>query len=208
MKNKIYIFYLLLFILVSIDNVVIFNLRYYLGMIILNEDEAFAKGGNRNCFVSPIDNNRCLKVVHKSLQEDAKKNAAWYKKFKPKSYFDDNLREERAYQQNALNASHESSVWNHLAKWYGMIETNLGPASETELIRNNDEIAETLESYLFREGLTDEINEAIKLFEAWLRKHLVLTKNLIPHNIVLQKNHGIIIIYKFTLIIIKFIIKY
>ena len=163
-------------------------------MIILNENAAFAKGGNRNCFISPRNSNRCLKVVHKSLQENAKRNVAWYKKFQPKSHFDDNLREERAYQQNALKVSHESSVWNHLAKWYGMIQTNLGPASETELIRNNNEIAETLESYLFREGLTDEINEAIKLFEAWLREHLVLTKNLIPHNIVLQKKNGVIIL--------------
>ena len=73
-----------------------------------------------------------------------------------------------------------------------MVETNLGLASETELIRNNNEIAETLESYLFREGLTDEITQAIQTFEAWLRKYLVLTKNIIPHNIVLSKEDEIL----------------
>ena len=104
------------------------------------------------------------------------------------------MREEKAYNQRALNNSDDSSVWDHLARWHGMVETNLGPASETELIRNNNEIAETLESYLFREGLTDEITQAIQTFEAWLRKHLVLTKNIIPHNIVLSKEDEILML--------------
>ena len=161
-------------------------------MINLNEESSFAEGGNRKCFISPRDPNRCLKVIHKGLQENLKKNVPWYKRYKSDNYFDDNLREERAYNQRALNHSDDSSVWDHLARWHGMVETNLGPASETELIRNNNEIAETLESYLFREGLTDEITQAIQTFEAWLRKHLVLTKNIIPHNIVLSKEDEIL----------------
>ena len=163
-------------------------------MIILNEDNAFAQGGNRKCFVSPDDKNRCLKVIRKSIKENLKKDAPWYKTLKSESNFDDNLREERAYKQKALKVSHESCVWDHLAKWYGMKKTNLGLASETELIRNNGEIAETLENYLFREGLTDDITQSIKLFEEWLRKHLVLTKNIIPHNIVLKKVNGLIML--------------
>ena len=161
-------------------------------MIKLNEESSFAEGGNRKCFISPQDPNRCLKVIHKGLQENLKKSVPWYKRYKSDNYFDDNLREEKAYNQRALNNSDDLSVWDHLARWHGMVETNLGPASETELIRNNNEIAETLESYLFREGLTDEITQAIQTFEAWLRKHLVLTKNIIPHNIVLSKEDEIL----------------
>jgi len=163
-------------------------------MINLNEEASFAEGGNRKCYISPQDPDRCLKVLHKGLQEDLKKRVPWYKKFKSDNYFDDNLREERAYSQKALKDSNDLSVWDHLARWHGMVETNLGPASETELIRNNSEIAETLESYLFREGLTVEITQAIQTFENWLRKHLVLTKNIIPHNIVLSKENDIFIL--------------
>ena len=173
---------------------VILKLRYYLRMINLNEEASFAEGGNRKCYISPQNPDRCLKVLHKGLQEDLKKRVPWYKKFKSDNYFDDNLREERAYSQKALKDSNDLSVWDHLARWYGMVETNLGPASETELIRNNSEIAETLESYLFREGLTIEITQAIQTFENWLRKHLVLTKNIIPHNIVLSKENDIFIL--------------
>ena len=42
-------------------------------MIKLNEESSFAEGGNRKCFISPQDPNRCLKVIHKGLQENLKK---------------------------------------------------------------------------------------------------------------------------------------
>jgi len=70
-----------------------------------------------------------------------------------------------------------------------MRETDIGIASETELVRNDGEIADTLESYLFKNGMTDEIKNSIKIFQEWLRESLVLTKNLIPHNLVIKQNN-------------------
>ena len=116
----------------------------------------------------------------------------WYKKLRVTKSFDDNLREEQAYKQNAIRNASSASVWDHLAKWHGMVETTMGPASETELIQNNNEIAETLETYLFREGLTKEIIQSISVFEHWLREYLVLTKNIIPHNIVIKRDKKLI----------------
>ncbi|NBW84337.1 MAG: hypothetical protein EBR50_03280 [Proteobacteria bacterium] len=159
-------------------------------MINLDGVSSFAKGGNRRCYVSPINPKRCLKVLHENLLDKLKQNSAWYKRLGNNAGLDDNLRERDAYNQRAISSPINSSVWNHLAKWYGMVETNLGPASETELILNDGEIAETLETYLFREGLTPEIQEALKTFETWLRTHLVLTKNIIPHNVVIKKENG------------------
>ena len=162
-------------------------------MINLSNVTAFAEGGNRKCFVHPNNKDRCLKVVHLGLAEKIKKSKPWYKKLRSSDSFDDNLREQAAYNQKALKNENQD-VWIHLAKWYGMTETSIGMASETELIRNGEEIAETLESYLFREGLTDEISEAIENFHIWLRAHLIFTKNLIPHNLVLHKNDNKLII--------------
>ena len=162
-------------------------------MIDLSNVTPFAEGGNRKCFVHPNNQDRCLKVVHPGLVEKIKKNKPWYKKLRSNDSFDDNLREQAAYNQKALRDENQD-LWMHLAKWHGMKETNIGMASETELIRNGEEIAETLESYLFREGLTDEISEAIENFHIWLRAHLIFTKNLIPHNLVLYKNDNKLII--------------
>ena len=162
-------------------------------MIELNGITPFAEGGNRICFVHPNNSDRCLKVIHKGLLEKIKKNKPWYKKFRSLESFDDNLRERDGYNQKALKKN-DPEVWKHLAIWYGMKETSIGMASETELIRNGDEIAETLESYLSKNGLTIEIKNAIKDFQSWLREHLVLTKNLLPHNLVLKKENNKIII--------------
>jgi hypothetical protein len=159
-------------------------------MINLDGVQSFAEGGNRKCYINPINTKRCLKVLHENLLENLHKNSAWYKRLGRSDSLDDNLRERNAYNQKAIRSPINSSIWDHLAMWYGMVETNLGPASDTELITNEGEIAETLETYLFREGLTPEIKSALKNFENWLRTHLVLTKNIIPHNIVIKKENG------------------
>ena len=153
----------------------------------------FAEGGNRKCFVHPDNPCRCLKVVHPGLPSKIKNNKSWYKRFRSIESFNDNLREQKAYDQKALKTD-APNLWLHLARWYGMTETSIGIASETELIRNSDTIAETLETYLFREGITEEIKASIEDFEQWLKDHLVLTKNLIPHNLVLDYQNDKIVL--------------
>jgi len=162
-------------------------------MIDLNGVTPFAEGGNRRCFVHPNNPNRCLKVIHPGLLQTIIKNKPWYKKLRSAESFDDNLRERDAYNQKALR-NDNSETWKHLAKWYGMVETTIGAASETELIKNENLVAETLESYLFANGFTDEIKLSIEQFHDWLRKNLILTKNLIPHNLVLKRVNNDIII--------------
>jgi hypothetical protein len=162
-------------------------------MINLDGIKPFAEGGNRMCFVHPDNSGRCLKVVHPGLPSKIKNNKPWYKRFRSIESFDDNLREQKAYDQKALK-NDDPNLWLHLARWYGMTETSIGIASETELIRNGDTIAETLETYLFREGITEEIKASIEDFEQWLKDHLVLTKNLIPHNLVLDYQSDKIVI--------------
>ena len=162
-------------------------------MIDLSNATPFAEGGNRKCFVHPSNKDRCLKVIHPGIVEKIKKSKPWYKKLRSSDSFDDNLREQAAYNQKALRNENQD-LWIHLAKWYGMTETSIGMASETELVRNGEDIAETLESYLFREGLSDDINKAIEDFHMWLREHLIFTKNLIPHNLVLYEKDNKIII--------------
>ena len=163
-------------------------------MINLNGVQSFAEGGNRKCYINPKNPKRCLKVLHEDLLENLQKNSAWYKRLGNNYDLDDNLRERKAYNQKAIRSPIDSSIWDHLAKWHGMVETTLGPASETELIINEGEISETLETYLFREGLTPEIKKALSTFETWLRTHLVLTKNIIPHNVVIKKDNGLLIL--------------
>ncbi len=162
-------------------------------MIDLNGVKPFAEGGNRRCFINPQNPNQCLKILHPGLLDKINKTRPWYKKARKLESFDDNLREKDGYEQRALK-SKNPNIWKHLAKWYGLQETTLGIASVTELIVNNGQIAETLEHYLLNKGLTEKIKKSLQSFEYWMKEHLVLTKNLLPHNLVLKEDKDELVI--------------
>ena len=158
-------------------------------MIDLSNSKPFANGGNRACYQHPENINICLKITHPDLPNKLKAKAPWYKKYRSLDSFDDNKREELAYNQKAISKN-ESIVWDHLVRWHGFEETSKGLASATEMVLNDGMIAETLESYLFTNGKDEKITVAINDFENWLKKTLILTKNIIPHNIVVKKTEG------------------
>ena len=156
-------------------------------MISLEEVKPFAEGGNRACYIHPDNKNLCLKISKSEVVKKMRSNAPWYKKLRSEKSFDDNYREERAYQQRAIKKNPQK-IWKHLAKWYEFVETSKGLASCTELITNNDKIALNLEEYLFSKGRTKEIDKALKEFEIFLKETKLLTKNIIPHNLAVKED--------------------
>ena len=156
-------------------------------MISLEEVKPFAEGGNRVCYIHPDNKNLCLKISKSEVVKKIRSNTPWYKKLRSEKSFDDNYREERAYQQRAIKKNPQK-IWKHLAKWYEFVETSKGLASCTELITNNDKIALNLEEYLFSKGRTKEIDKALKEFEIFLKETKLLTKNIIPHNLAVKED--------------------
>ena len=156
-------------------------------MINLEGVRPFAEGGNRFCYVHPDNKNLCLKISKPEVVKKMRSNAPWYKKLRSEQSFDDNFREENAYQQRAIKKN-PKKIWRHLARWHEFVETSKGLASCTELITNNDEVALNLEEYLFSKGRTSEINIALKEFEMFLKETKLLTKNIIPHNLAVKEN--------------------
>jgi len=156
-------------------------------MINLEEVKPFAEGGNRVCYIHPDNKSLCLKISKPEVVKKMRSNAPWYKKLRSERSFDDNFREEDAYQQRAIKENPQK-IWTHLAKWYEFEETSKGLASCTELITNNDKVALSLEEYLFSKGRTSEIDKALKEFEMFLKETKLLTKNIIPHNLAVKEN--------------------
>ena len=156
-------------------------------MINLEGVRPFAEGGNRVCYIHPDNKNLCLKISKQEVIKKIRSNAPWYKKLRSEQSFDDNFREERAYQQRAVKENPQK-IWRHLARWHEFVETSKGLASCTELITNNDKVALNLEEYLFSKGRNSEINIALKEFEMFLKETKLLTKNIIPHNLAVKEN--------------------
>lgn len=161
-------------------------------MIDLNAQKPFASGGNRHCYRHPQFADRCIKVMRTGRIAELRKRASWYKALASDASFDDNAREVEGYNQKVLrDAPADSPVWQHLPRWYGMVETSEGPGAVSELILDaSGEPGMTLEQYLKIHGLDAAITGALDRFADWLRDTRVMTKNLLPHNLVLREEHG------------------
>ena len=104
------------------------------------------------------------------------------------AYFDDNRREYAAYQQPAV-ARNICTYDRHVARCYGWVRTSRGDGLVTDLIADlNGNPAQTLEEYLSEHGLDTLIQDAVSKLALFLRTSLILTKNLMPHNLVLAPN--------------------
>jgi hypothetical protein len=153
-------------------------------LIDLTDVQPFAKGDNRLCFIHPGDPTRCLKVMKPGLVGRQFAAAPWHKKLRGKDSMDDNQREIKAYGQRAVRQG-GTRVWEHLPRWHGVVQTTLGTANETDFISAAPgEAAPTLESLLQVDGLSRPVTESLEVLGAWLRHTQVLSRNLLPHNIV------------------------
>ncbi|MFV8781252.1 YrbL family protein [Microbulbifer sp. SA54] len=159
-------------------------------LIDLSKSLPFASGGNRHCYRHPHFPDRCVKVMLPGRIARLRKRAPWYKTFFSDAQFDDNVREVEGYSQPALhNVPADSPVWQHLPRWYGMEETTEGPGAVSELILGSDaNPAITLEHYLQEHGLDEPIRGALDRFAQWLRATRVMTKNILPHNLVIRES--------------------
>jgi hypothetical protein len=154
-------------------------------MISLADDLIFAEGGRRYCFVHPDDPGKCIKILSpRGNPEKRKKEAVWYKRFRPLSWFDDNKRELQSFLE--LKERGEE-VWNHFPRCYGIQSTSKGDGIVTDLIRNEDgTISQTVKQYIRENGHTPELLAALEgFFEMFLRQRIV-TRDILHHNLVVQ----------------------
>ncbi|HLV77796.1 MAG TPA: YrbL family protein [Marinobacter sp.] len=166
-----------------------------MALLNLNNCKPFAQGGNRCCFRHPDDPDRCLKVIRPENIEARYRRQTPLKRLLGSARLNDNTQELKAHSQPAvrqlLSTGNERLLWSHLPRFYGRVNTTLGPANESELIRCADgSVAPTLESLIRNRTLTPELQGAIRRFETWLMQTRILTRNLLPHNLVLTDRSG------------------
>jgi hypothetical protein len=155
----------------------------------LADKEILFEGRHRTCYVHPDDSNKILKVLSNGKRPDERrKNAPFFKKFRPLHCFDENLKDLKAYR---FLAKKSDGVWKHFPKFYGIVETDLGNALCMELIRGQDgKIAPTIYDYLKKNGFTHDLENAIDDFCSFLLDNLIVTHQLKFNNLVIKKNIG------------------
>lgn len=168
-------------------------LRHYRvipAVVLGGETAAFARGGNRLCFVDPRAPGRCIKTLRADRSPAAKRAAApWIKRLKPLSSFDDNLQEARVVQR--IERRIGPQAFNLTPRLRGFVQTDLGPGLCSDLVRDDDgRISISLKQYLWTHGHTPALRQRLEEFRnQWVRLGMP-SRRLLLHNIVVQCRHG------------------
>lgn len=164
-------------------------------MINLDHQPPFAAGYNRTCYRHPGDPQLCLKVLRPENIEARFARQPWYKKLLGRDRINDNRQEIIAHRQ-IKGLPDPEQAWRHLPRFHGSVDTTLGPANVSELITEADGgPGITLERYLETNGRTPDIERAIAQFTDWLRQTGLLTRNLLPHNLVVARRDQQLTLY-------------
>ena len=151
-------------------------------MLTLAHLEPFAIGGTRRCYVHPHDDQLCVKVLRPDRTAEARlATATGWRRLKGRRGFDDQRKELKAYRQLARRGWRD---WRHVPRCHGAVETDCGLGIVTALQRDwQGRFPPNLEQAL-PDGMTAPLAQAIEEFKKWLRSGLLLSRDLLPHNIV------------------------
>ena len=147
----------------------------------------FAIGGTRLCFIHPEDSNKCIKVLREDRTPQTRRQLTkGIKKLRPVKHWDDQQKELTAYRQ--LLARDTPALWHHIPEFFGSVETDLGLGIITRIFRNFDgKFPRNLEEEV-PQGVDDSLTKGIADFKSWLRRELVVTRDLLPHNIIVVRD--------------------
>lgn len=160
------------------------------GTLALRGLRPFASGGNRWCFVHPDDPAICVKVAHPEVSLTDKRRRKGLKgRLKPARSFDENRQE----QQTLITLEQQiGPAFNeHVPRYLGMVETDMGPGIQVQLIRSRDDsIALPLKQYLWEQGRTADLDQALAEFSVFWIEHRIPSRSLLLHNIVVEDRGG------------------
>lgn len=157
-------------------------------MIRLKETEPFGVGGRRLCYTHPNDPSRCVKVLR--TDED---RAIRLKRFSlipawARRVYDNNTHEK--IELDKIEKRVGASMSKHFPQCHGVVQTDLGPGLELDLVRDHDgKISLSLRELLSKGHRLGSFREAYDKFGEFLYEHVILTRNLLDHNLVVQ-DHG------------------
>lgn len=143
--------------------------RGYINMIHINLSDFVGRGLHRECYVHPENKDLCIKVIVAGDSSESQREQKYYSHLQKRNI-----------------------TWELLPKFYGLVETNLGPGAVFDLIRNHDgSISKTLAHYLASSEKSEAhypgLSQAMSLLKNNLYQQRILTMTLKPKNILYKK---------------------
>ena len=153
-----------------------------------SENNAFAKGGNRLCFVDLRDSNRCVKVDRPDrLPSIRRKQSRFPKNPRALSNFDQNREDFEVIRNLVSNRGSQAS--NFIPTRHSFVNLNFGQRLVLELMRDSDQrVSVTLLQYVWENGLSKMLRSILGSFiESWLELGMP-SRKLLLHNVVVQQS--------------------
>jgi hypothetical protein len=140
-------------------------------------------GGTRYCFQHPTHRDRCIKVLRPDRTGAARRMLRKdFKRLLPARFLDDQRKEIKAYTELMPKASER--LWRHVPRYHGTVDTDMGIGIVTQLMRNSDGSWPRNLEQLLPEGITTSLAKGIEEFEEAVHELRILSRNLLPHNII------------------------
>lgn len=155
-------------------------------VIILSDQRPFAHGNHREVYLHPEKSDRCLKLMTEDWHKcDRWKRANSVARFlRPKWYYHEN--EGELHFSRVLSRRVGPPAWDFVAHAYEMVDSDLGPVLEVDLITDFDgKVSLSLKEYVWQYGLTPECEAALEEFWQQLDKHWVFVEAR-PDNLSVQ----------------------
>ena len=154
----------------------------------LSNQNPFARGGNRLCYVHPLRADRVIKVRRPDVSLEFKRSKKGFpKNLRPLSSFDDNAEELRVME--SLDKLIGPDLYQCVSRCYGFEDTDMGPGLVSDLVRDsNQKVSHTLKQYIWDHGFDENCRNAVAAFsDLWIRLG-VPSRDLLLHNIVAQRD--------------------
>ena len=154
----------------------------------LRNQNPFARGGNRLCFIHPQQTGRVIKVRRPDVSLEFKRSKKTFpKNLRPLSSFDDNAEELKVME--SLSKLIGPELYQCVSQCYGFLETDMGPGLVSELIRDRDQkVSHTLKQYIWEHGYDENCQKAVAEFTRLWIKLGIPSRDLLLHNIVAQRD--------------------
>ncbi len=157
-------------------------------MIGLKKTEPFGIGGRRLCFVHPDDPDRCIKVLRTDENRTIRLNKFSLIPVWARRVYDNNAHE--MIELAKIKKKVGDLMSRHFPRCHGMVQTDLGPGLELDLVRDRDgKISRSLRELLSKGHSLETFREAFDEFGDFLLDHVILTRGLLDHNLAAQ-DHG------------------
>ena len=137
-------------------------------MLTLDKKMLIAKGDDRKCYFHPNDENLCVKILHQDM--------------------DIRIHHREIKYYNHLIKKNIS--WDMLARFNGVVQTNLGQGMVFELIRDVDgSVSKTLDYYLRldQDTMNSKILVLIDELQRYILEQGIIIRDLITRNLLMKK---------------------